>query len=325
MLSDGVFESKYCMIELASAVNAGVEVVLVTKEGSRWPNQNGDMVETFPPPELIDALEPSECRAAFTRRAITHTNEYYAAFSHNLMQAIEATIKEHRVQHGEPPNGQDNPDRLVLAQRRQLLIARAHRVLRSQAQRGAVMSASEPEQAVALLESCASTPAALVDLDRLQWAITVGESAGSDPRLLSMARRKLKRVQAHVERSLEDELAEARDGIGCEFQFLRAKALLECDDASMPRHQDVRERDGDSFKPLYLTAAECCQHLYRDKVLVVSHRWDRRDAPDPSGTQMKALKRHLRANPNYEYVWVVRAARSAPHAARRANWMHGTD
>jgi len=72
----------------------------------------------------------------------------------------------------------------------------------------------------------------------------------------------------------------------------------------MPRHQDVRERDGDSFKPLYLTAAECCQHLYRDKVLVVSHRWDRRDAPDPSGTQMKALKRHLRANPNYEYVWV---------------------
>jgi ABC-type transport system substrate-binding protein len=79
---------------LGIARQHGVEIVLVTKEGSRWPNRNGDMVEVFPPPELIEALEPPECRAAFARRAITHTNEYYAAFSHNLMQTVDKLIKD---------------------------------------------------------------------------------------------------------------------------------------------------------------------------------------------------------------------------------------
>ena len=64
VLSDGVFDSKYCMQELASAVNAGVDLILITKEGSRWPNKNGDMVEIFPPPELIESLEPQLWRHA---------------------------------------------------------------------------------------------------------------------------------------------------------------------------------------------------------------------------------------------------------------------
>ena len=309
MLSDGVFDSKYCMQELASAVNGGVEVVLITKEGSRWPNQNGDMVEIFPPPELIDALEPPECRTAFTRRAITHTNEYYAAFSHNLMQSINAAIKEHRQQHGEPPTGQDNPDRLVLAQRKQLMMARSHISVHNQARSA---FASEPA-AVATLETATTLPLALLDITRLEKAIAASESdADLDPHLLSHARLQLQRAQAQAKLTEKEKLEAAHRGTACEFQFMRTKNLLEREGSSLPNYQDVSS-DPDAMVSLYLTSIECCQHLFREKVLVVSHRWDSPDQPDPSGKQLQALKRQIRANPQYDYVWIVRSHAFSMH------------
>ena len=302
MLSDGVFDSKYCMQELASAVNGGVEVVLITKEGSRWPNQNGDMVEIFPPPELIDALEPPECRTAFTRRAITHTNEYYAAFSHNLMQSINAAIKEHRQQHGEPPAGQDNPDRLVLAQRKQLMLARSQNSVHNQ---GRSALASEPA-AVATLETATTLPLALLDITRLEKAIAASESDASLTHLLSDAKLQLQRAQAQARLTEKEKLEAAHHGTACEFQFMRTKNLLEREGSSLPKYQDVLS-DPDAMVSLYLTSIECCQHLFREKVLVVSHRWDSPDQPDPSGKQLQALKRQIRANPQYDYVWIVRS------------------
>ena len=272
--------------------------VLITKEGSRWPNRNGDMVEVFPPPELIEALEPPECRAAFARRAITHTNEYYAAFSHNLMQTVDKLIKEHRQQHGEPPEGQDTPDRLVLTQRRQLLLARSQSANRS---KGASATA-----AVAVVESAATSPVSLVDAERLEEAIDeVGDDPKLDPRVVAAAKRKLERARAQSKCTLTEKLAAARAGKACEFQFMRAKVLLARDYKSAPMHKSV-EDDPELYTMLYLSSAECCQHMFRDKVLAVSHRWDRPNEPDPTGAQMKASKRMLRANPQYEYVWLVR-------------------
>jgi hypothetical protein len=293
------------MQELASAVNAGVEIVLITKEGSRWPNRNGDMVEVFPPPELIEALEPPECRAAFARRAITHTNEYYAAFSHNLMQTVDKLIKEHRHQHGNPPEGQDTPDRLVLTQRRQLLLARSQSASRSK---------GSAKAAVAIVESAVTSPISLVDAERLEEAIEdVGDDSKLDPRVVAAAKRKLGRTHAQSKYTLKEKLAAAREGTACEFQFMRAKFLLARDYKSAPKHKNV-EKDPELYTMLYLSSAECCQHMFRDKVLAVSHRWDRLEEPDPSGAQMKAIKRMLRANPQYEYVWLVRRSALFAHA-----------
>ena len=298
VLSDGVFESKFCMEELASAVNAGVEIVLITKEGSRWPNRNGDMVEVFPPPELIEALEPPACRAAFARRAITHTNEYYAAFSHNLMQTVDKLIKEHRHQHGNPQEGQDTPDRLVLTQRRQLLRARSQSATHSKG--------PSAKAAVAVVESAASSPVSLVDVERLEEAIDdLGDDPKLDPRMVAAAKRKLERARAQSKYTLNEKLDAAREGTACEFQFMRANVLLARDYKSAPKHKS-EEEDPELYTMLYLSSAECCQHKFRDKVLAVSHRWDRPEEPDPSGAQMKATKRVLRANPNIEYVWLVR-------------------
>ncbi|KOO23359.1 tir-containing protein [Chrysochromulina tobinii] len=299
VLSDGVFESEFCMQELASAVNAGVEIVLITKEGSRWPNQNGDMVEVFPPPELIKTLEPPECRDAFERRAITHSNEYYAAFSHNLMQTVDKMIKEHRHQYRQgnsPPEGQDTPDRLVLTQRRQLLLARSQSANRRKG--------SSDTAAVAIVESAVTSPVSLVDAKRLEEAINdLGDDPKLDPRVVAAAKQKLEHARAQSKYTLEEKLAAALERTACEFQFLRAKVLLERDDMFAPKHKSVQE-DPELYKMLYLKSAECCQHMFREKVLAVSHRWDRLEEPDPSGAQMKAIKRILRTNPQYEYVWL---------------------
>ena len=308
VLSDGVFESEFCRQELASAVNAGVEIILITKEGSRWPNQNGDMVEVFPPPELIETLEPPECRDAFKRRAITHSNEYYAAFSHNLMQTVDKMIKEHRHQYRQgdsPPEGQDTPDRLVLTQRRQLLLARSQSVNRSKG--------SSDTAAVAIVESAVTSPVSLVDAKRLEEAINdLGDDPKLDP-LVAAAKQKLEHARAQSKYTLEEKLAAALERTACEFQFMRAKVLLERDDMFAPKHKSVQE-DPELYMMLYLKSAECCQHMFREKVLAVSHRWDRLEEPDPSGAQMKAIKRMLRANPQYEYVWLVRRSALFVHS-----------
>ena len=124
-----------------------------------------------------------------------------------------------------------------------------------------------------------------------------------DPHLLSQARRKLERAEAQARLSERDRVAAARKGTACDFYFMRTKSFLDRDDERLPRYQDVIS-DPDAVVTLYLTSAECCQHKFRDKVLVVSHRWDSKEQPDPSGKQVQALKRHVRANPQYEYVWV---------------------
>ncbi|KOO25348.1 trafficking protein particle complex 8 [Chrysochromulina tobinii] len=254
------------------------------------------MVEVFPPPELIEALEPPECRAAFARRAITHTNEYYAAFSHNLMQTVDKLVKEHRQQHGNPPKGQDTPDRLILTQRRQLLLARSQSANRSKG--------SSATAAVAVVESAVTSPVSLVDAERLEEAIDdVGDDPKLDPRVVAAAKRKLERARAQSKCTITEKLAAARAGKACEFQFMRAKVLLERDYKSAPMHKSV-EDDSELYTMLYLSSAECCQHMFRDKVLAVSHRWDRPEEPDPTGAQMKAIKRMLRANPQYEYMWL---------------------
>lgn len=52
----------------------------------------------FPPYELISTL-PEKLRAVFSRKAISHSDEYYQAFVENLLRKI---VKRH-VPHQEPP------------------------------------------------------------------------------------------------------------------------------------------------------------------------------------------------------------------------------
>ena len=56
VLSDGVLDSQFCMQELATAVEVGVPIVLVVKEGSRWPDDAGNLKADFPTDVTIATL-----------------------------------------------------------------------------------------------------------------------------------------------------------------------------------------------------------------------------------------------------------------------------
>jgi len=93
VLTDGVLDSRWCLQELAAAVDAGVSVILVTKEGARWPDEDGRMVCTFPPAHLISRIEPASARKAFMTKAIAHSNEYYAAFAQSLLKRVLTAVE----------------------------------------------------------------------------------------------------------------------------------------------------------------------------------------------------------------------------------------
>ena len=87
VLTDNVLESEWCLKELESAVDHKVNVIFVTKEGSRWKDIHGNKVCDFPPQHLIDKL-PEKVKGLMTRKAIAHSDEYYQAFVETLLKKI---------------------------------------------------------------------------------------------------------------------------------------------------------------------------------------------------------------------------------------------
>ncbi len=54
----------------------------------RWKDASGLKICEFPPYELISTL-PESLRSVFSRKAISHSDEYYSAFVDNLLNKIE--------------------------------------------------------------------------------------------------------------------------------------------------------------------------------------------------------------------------------------------
>ena len=123
VLSDGVLDSQFCMQELATAVEVGVPIVLVVKEGSRWPDDAGNLKADFPTDATIATLEPPSCRRGFSAAAIKHSNEYYSAFSKKLQERVRVVIEP--IRQREPQDG-DEPagSKSALARRKQLIQVR---------------------------------------------------------------------------------------------------------------------------------------------------------------------------------------------------------
>ena len=97
ILSEGCLESPFCRQELTAAVAADVPVLLITKEGARWPDAYGAMSDAFPSARLIDgafagAEEP--CRSVFKSKAIQHSNEYFSAFSATVIKRVQSAVAE---------------------------------------------------------------------------------------------------------------------------------------------------------------------------------------------------------------------------------------
>ena len=97
VLTDSILYSHWCRIELAAAVDAGVPVILITKEGARWRDAEGQLICTFPPPEEIQSIEPASAQQAFAKsKAVQHSNEYYGEFSKKLLERVNATVQPNK-------------------------------------------------------------------------------------------------------------------------------------------------------------------------------------------------------------------------------------
>jgi hypothetical protein len=77
-----------CIAELVTAVRSGVNVVLVRKEGARWPDERGDRVCEHPPMRLINEQEECVRTTLITSKAVAHSEEYYNAFSDTLVDRL---------------------------------------------------------------------------------------------------------------------------------------------------------------------------------------------------------------------------------------------
>jgi hypothetical protein len=121
ILSEGCLESPFCRQELSAAVAADVPVVLITKEGARWPDAYGALSDTFPSARLIDeaftgAEEP--CRSVFKSKAIQHSNEYFSAFSTTVIKRVQSAVADSAKQYPKGARAQ------AISQRRRLLSRR---------------------------------------------------------------------------------------------------------------------------------------------------------------------------------------------------------
>jgi hypothetical protein len=185
VLSDGVLDSRFCMEELAAAVEVGVPIVLVVKEGSRWPDDAGNLKADFPIDARIATLEPPSCRRGFSAAAIKHSNEYYSAFSKKLQDRVRVVIepiRQHEPQDGDEPAGSKS----ALARRQMLMQVRettdrvpvmpgSHAATgqspplqpsppQHQAMRAAAADASPPRRTPAFASAAAAVPAGSADM-----------------------------------------------------------------------------------------------------------------------------------------------------------------
>jgi hypothetical protein len=105
---------------------------------------------------------------------------------------------------------------------------------------------------------------------------------------------------ATVRMSCEAEVAKAE----CSFWWVNAKALRESKDVTLPKFQDLRKREGFLIKKK-ITRRNSVQGAYTVKYLTISHRWlgGYDQPPDPTGTQLDAVRKYLLAHLDIEWVW----------------------
>jgi hypothetical protein len=76
------------MAELRAAVLGGVNIVLVRKEGALWPDEHGLRVCAHPTQAFISQLDEVVRTTLLSNKAVTHSDEYYAAFCDTLFDRL---------------------------------------------------------------------------------------------------------------------------------------------------------------------------------------------------------------------------------------------
>lgn len=72
---------------------------------------------------------------------------------------------------------------------------------------------------------------------------------------------------------------------------------------SLPQHQDLMKINPTPLKLFKVTPHRLFSGDFRYECLMVSHRWEQKRVPDPTGLQLRQVKRHLLQHPSIKWVW----------------------
>ena len=186
---------------------------------------------------------------------------------------------------------------------------------------GQVSILNEPSATVA--QAAVAPPPPLSPPTSPALAISLGAVGGLAVLLVLLAaslrwwRRRQQREQA------EREASEARSAKlitepeeraqECTFWWVNAEALTKSDEVSLPHFQALRKKTtkwGAPFLKQHKVTWRGVIHgeYASGSFLTISHRWlgdpKVKDAPpDPTGTQLRAIRNYLRAHPEIKWVW----------------------
>ena len=93
----------------------------------------------------------------------------------------------------------------------------------------------------------------------------------------------------------------------CSFYLIDADYIRDSDEQSLPKMlslQELRSMQPSRVHKELVTMADVIAGKFEEDVLAVSHRWETKEHPDPTGTQLAALRAYLRQHTRIKYVFV---------------------
>ena len=136
--------------------------------------------------------------------------------------------------------------------------------------------------------------------------ITVTNQSDKDVQLPNINRldRQVRSAMAGSSTSLQEASRKANLQESCKFYFLDAEAIRQAADTDtfMPL-QSVQRRRPEWCVQKTWTLLDACHRRYTEEFLVVAHRWETPDHPDPTGAQWRALREHLLTHRAIRWVW----------------------
>ena len=117
----------------------------------------------------------------------------------------------------------------------------------------------------------------------------------------SLLQREMKELESYG--FTKDKISLFRGGRICSFWFLRADKLREAVEPALLMMQTLRAHWSTWLVQKTVDFELGVKGAYREKYLIVSHRWQTSDSPDPDCTQALAIQAHLLEHPMIQYVW----------------------
>ena len=161
---------------------------------------------------------------------------------------------------------------------------------------------NELEEKKKLAEQLAAKEKSMAEeIERLRAELTKKEAAPPSPE-----KQTLSEADAEAVRKIEQQARKEDEEAYCTFEVLDKHQLMDLPEgALMPKYQDLKRDHPKMLVPFTISFAEACAGIHVKKVLTISHRWMDPKLADVDGTQLTAIRKHLKEKgEDIEYIWM---------------------